>query len=564
MAPQARIREALAHPRMLWVVVLWACILAAPTLGVGLFGDDLPQAEFLAASRDGTTSARWWDMFVLVDGDQVEQQRAAGRLPWWTDPELRVAFFRPLSVLTHQLDHRLWPDHPWAMHLHSVLWYGLACGLAWVVARRFCSTATAAGVAALVYASAFGHLVPVGWLAHRNALVVTVFSLLSILAYDRARRDGSTKASVLALVGLSLSLLAGEAGIVTMAFLLAHALVIDRAPWILRVRALSPSVLVVIAWRVLHGALGYSVVGSGAYVDPLGDLQGFVDGFLLRYASLLALSVSPPFLPEFPPLVWWAATAISMVALVVFVVRVPNRAARFGALAMLLGLVPLTASVPFERLLVSTSFGAALSFGELIDQWLLGPTQGRARRALAWVVVAVHLLASPIAFLWRGPWLGMVHGNAIPEETWLAGDGLARETAVVVHTPNVLAIEYLPRSRRARGLPNPAALFVLHAGVEPPQLRWIDAHTLELEAPHGWPGDPITEFWRSPSGRPFAVGEQVTTDAFVATVLAARDGRATRVRFRFHAPLDDPSLRWASWADGAHRRLHPPASGPDK
>jgi hypothetical protein len=554
MAPQARIRDALAHPRMLWVVVLWACLLAAPTLGVGLVGDDLPQAEFLTASREGTTPARWWDMFVLVDGAGEQP------LPWWSDPELRVAFFRPLSVVTHQLDHRLWPNHLWAMHLHSVLWYALACGLVWAVARRFCTTPTAAGIAALVYASAFGHLVPVGWLAHRNALVVTVFSLLCILAHDRWRRDGDALAGALAPVALLSSLLAGEAGIVTIAFLLAHAIVFDSAPWLRRVWALAPSVMIVIGWRVLHGALGYGVVGSGAYVDPLGDVQGFLAVFPQRYGSLLALSVSPPFLPEAPPVLWWAATAFLLVAFVLFVVRIPSRAARFGALAVLLGLVPLTSSVPFERLLATTSVGVALVWGELLDAWLSSAARGRRLVALA--VVVVHLVVSPAAFVWRGAWLGELHGNAIPDETWLYDEALSneafeRQTAVVVHTPNYLGIDHLPRSRRSRGLPNPAALWVLHAGAEPPQVTRIDAHTIELRSPHGWPGDPITEFWRSPSWRPFVVGEQIATEDFVATIQAVHDGRATQVRFRFHAPLEDPSLRWATWRAGAHRLLSP-------
>ena len=563
MAPRARIREVIAHPRVLWVVVLWALILAAPTLGTGLFGDDYPQAEFLTASREGTTSARWWDMFVFADGVHDEELRARGRLPWWTDPELRVAFFRPLTVVTHQLDHRLWPERLWAMHLHSMLWYALACGLAWVVARRLSTSKTAAGVAALVYASAFGHLVPVGWLAHRNALVVTVFALLAILAHDHWRRDGSGWAGVLAPAALSLALLSGEAGIVTVAFLLAYAVTFDSAPWVRRVLALAPSVLVVIGWRVLLVTLGYGVVGSGAYVDPLGDVQGFLAAFPARYGTLLMLSVSPPFLPEAPPVLWWAATLIMLGACLVFVVRVPNRAARFGVLSVVLGVVPMTASVPFERLLALTSFGVALVWGELIDGWLLTPAVARRRQAAAVIVVVVHLMVSPAAFLWRGAWLGKLHGKAIPDETWLASDSLERETVVVLHTQNYLGIEYLPYSRRARSLPNPAVFLVLHSGPESPQVTRIDDHTLELSAPRGWPGDPAAEFWRSPSRRPFVVGEQIATDVHVATIEAVdADGRAARVRFRFVAPLEHPSLRWAFWRDGAHRRVHPRSGVP--
>ena len=71
-------------------------------------------------------------MFVLVSGPPAhnEELRSLGQLPWWADLNLRVAFFRPLSVATHQLDHRLWPGALWAMHLQSVVWYAAACMLA--------------------------------------------------------------------------------------------------------------------------------------------------------------------------------------------------------------------------------------------------------------------------------------------------------------------------------------------------------------------------------------------------------------------------------------------------
>ena len=47
-----------------------------------------------------------------------------GAAPWWTLPTLRIAFFRPLAVLTHWADYRLWPDSGVLMHVHSIAWYG--------------------------------------------------------------------------------------------------------------------------------------------------------------------------------------------------------------------------------------------------------------------------------------------------------------------------------------------------------------------------------------------------------------------------------------------------------
>lgn len=38
---------------------------------------------------------------------------------------MRTVFFRPIASLTHAFDWGVLGERPWAMHLHSVLWYAL-------------------------------------------------------------------------------------------------------------------------------------------------------------------------------------------------------------------------------------------------------------------------------------------------------------------------------------------------------------------------------------------------------------------------------------------------------
>lgn len=558
----ARLCERLGHRKLFWLVLVVAILIALPTLDVGLIGDDLPQAEFLAAQREGTSASRWWDMFVLVSGPQAhnEQLRAHGQLPWWADSDLRVAFFRPLAVATHQLDHRLWSGSVWAMHLHSALWYAAACVLVWVVARRLCSSGAAAGVASLVYVVSFGHLVPLGWLAHRNGIICVVFSLLAILAHDRWRRDRDPVAKILSPVALLAALLAGEAGVVTLAFMLSYALILDPGTRGSRALSVVPSLVVVALWRLLYDALGYGATGSGAYLDPVADPSGFLGALPQRYFTLLAFCVSPPFVPEFPAMLWWTTTLALVGITAVFVVRVERPAARFGVLAAVLGCIPLTASVPFERLLVLTSVGMALAFGELVDAWLLsGPANRTARTAAAALVVLVHLVISPIAFVVRGSELDelRLRETSFTEAAWPGSAAMIGKTAIVVHTPNYLGFEYLPRTLRADALPEPERLWVLHAGIEPPQIERLDDHTLELRAPLGWPADAVTNFWRDPARAPFMVGDRVETRDFTATVKEVAGGKALRVEFRFETPLDDPAQVWMEWRDGKHRKVNP-------
>jgi hypothetical protein len=538
-----------------------AIVLGLPTLDVPLFGDDLPQYLFLHGQHVGHSDAPWWNMFALAEGPREHTigMRTAGRYPWWVDPDLRVVFFRPLTVATHHLDHWLWPQPFWLMHLHSVLWHALACGLAWALARRVSSSPMAAGLAALVYVVSFSHVMPVAWLAHRNGLVSTTFALASILAHDAWRRDSSKLGAIASPVLLLLALLGAEAGLVTLAFLVAYALFVDDARWTRRVLSLLPALVVIIAWRAAYDAMEFGAMRSGSYWDPGRDPLGFAANFPLRYLWLLSVSVSPPLMPGFPPLAWLGLTIADAIVVSVFLLRVPSRQARFGAVAAMLGCIPLTASLPGERLLILTSFGMALMFGELLAAWLLGATIRRRRMGaaiVAFVVVLIPIVAGPVV-------ASQIDESALEDgeipvyAPELADEGLDRKALVVVHAPNHLSASQLSQTRQARGRVAPNFLWVLHEGPEPPEVRRLDDRTLELRAPNGWPASHFSAFYRSPTQSPFRVGETIKTLDYVATVKEVEAGKATVVEFRFRTALEHPSFAWVIWTGEEFEPIDP-------
>lgn len=547
-----RISDLLASRHLLWWVLGLALVLGLPSLGSGLFGDDLPQYAFLRAQHAGTSDSPWWNMFALVEGprERTIGLRTSGRYPWWVDPDLRIVFFRPVSVATHHLDHWLWPNTFWLMHLHSVLWHACACGLAWALARRLCSTPTAAGIAALVYVVSFSHTMPVVWLAHRNGLVSTAFAIACLLAHDHWRRDKSMLGAVAAPALLGVSLLAAEAGVVTLAFLSAYTLFIDRASFARRAFALLPALAVVVAWRIAYASVGGGAVGSGAYIDPVGDPVGFLLNLPHRYIWLLGVSVSPPLMAGFPVWLWWVLTLAIALIVLVFLVRAQSRPARFGALAVVLGCVPLTASHPGDRLLILTSFGMALTFGELLAAWLLSG-RNLAKQVSAALVLVVQLLIPPVAVVMLSLNLQQLNsesGGAPIYGPELPNEGLARKGLVIVHAPNYTAAEYLPTIRSLRGLARPNFVWVLHDGPQAPEIRRIDERTLELHAADGWPSTLFSAYWRSTSHSPFVVGETIKTIDYVATIKAVEHGKASVVEFRFRAPLEHSTLVWAIWS----------------
>ena len=542
----------LASPQFVWVVVGITVLMGLASLGNGLLADDLVHHAFLTAQRSGQSDAAWWDMFVIVEHDPQRTigMRTSGRYPWWVDPDLRIAFFRPLAVATHQLDHLLWPNSPALMHAHSIAWHAATCAMAWAVARRLVSNPRVAGLAALIFALSFTHIVSWSWLAHRNGVVSTFWALACLLAHIRWRSDGDRAAAIAAPILLGAALLSAEAGVATLGFLLAYELVVPKDRLRTRMLAVLPALSIVVAWQLLYKHLGYGAIGSGGYIDPVGEPLAFLLALPERYGSLLALSVSAPFIPGASPPLWIVSAVGVALALLVFLISPASKpgAARFGVVAVALACLPLAASIPVERLLVLVSFGIALTCGELIDAWLLQPAS-LARTLAAFLVVLVHAVIPATVGVYVSSHLGEIllpHSDAYGPD--LPDTGLKRKGLIVLHTPHYPAADNIAVNRALRGLSTPNFVWVLHSGPTVPEVSCVDAQTIELADPNGgWPVGGFDVQFRNTASLPFEVGDTVRTLDYVATVTQVEDGRATTVRFRFRAALDHESFVWTTW-----------------
>jgi hypothetical protein len=123
------IERFLSRPTATWAAIALAVALAAPSLTIGLCADDWLQSLVARGLHPfaGLPASRF-DLFSFVGHDPRDTllQMNAGMLPWWTDPAVKLAFWRPLSSLTHVLDWTLWPRAPLWMHAQSLLWFALA------------------------------------------------------------------------------------------------------------------------------------------------------------------------------------------------------------------------------------------------------------------------------------------------------------------------------------------------------------------------------------------------------------------------------------------------------
>jgi len=86
-----------------------AVLLCAPALRLrSQFDDDFHRAaltrpDLAALARSPA------ELFVFIEGDVAANRRfvVMGMLPWWSHEELPLAFFRPLTGLTHWVDYKI-------------------------------------------------------------------------------------------------------------------------------------------------------------------------------------------------------------------------------------------------------------------------------------------------------------------------------------------------------------------------------------------------------------------------------------------------------------------------
>lgn len=584
--PPGRLGTLLAHRRLPTALALLAVLLALPALWVGWLADDhwhrmvllqpptFPDLEALAPESA-------WDLFAFLNGDPQRNRQLMdlGILPWWSYEGVRAAFWRPLASLTHWLDYALWPDHPAAMHAHSLFWFGLLVAAVALFYRRIMGLTAVAGLAALLYAIDDARGTPVGFLAHRNALLATLFGVLAVMAHDRWRRDGRRAGAVAGPVLLLISLLSAEAGVATMAYLVAHAIFLDRGRWRGRVMALLPYGAVVLAWRLIWTHLGYGVYrGAEFYVDPAAEPLRYAVA-VLRRAPILLLGQwgLPPseiaLVPGLvnPRLLWLGAVAFLVLAgLVVASVLWKDAVARFWTVGMVLSLLPVCATLPADRLLQFVGLGAFGLMARFLHAVFAGgkspadrrpcPTAGRQRVpcvALGAVFVLIHCVAGPVLLCVHaanpmGPksLLEKFHVTVPMDRT------VEQQDVVIVNIPVAMIAGYLQTMRALDGLPVPRHVRVLAPSSDAVQLRRTDPHTLVLRPDKGYLWWPFDEGFRSKE-YPMTLGERVELSGLTVEVTALTDdGRPAEATFHFAVPLEDASLRWLQW-DADHRAYVP-------
>ena len=565
-----------------WFLLLGviALLLASTSLTVGYSLDDHIHRTLLGLGRPiAGLHGGPLDLFGFASGNAADAKQLMdqGIYPWWSDPEVRLHFLRPLASLTHALDAALWPEQPLLAHAHSLAWFAASLAAA-AFAFRQIAPARVALLAFAIFALDDARGPAVGWIANRGAFVVATFGFLALGLQARWLTNGNRRDRLLAVVAFAFALLAGEAAVAFGGYLLAQALLGASECRRERLIALWPFVAAGLVWAGCYAALGMGAHGSDVYLSPALGLLPFARQLLTNMAVLFLAQIGPFFwsdfwamvLPEHRPFV--LLLALLWFVPVLWAVRRGWPTARWmavGLLGLLFALVPIAATMPQDRLLVNAGWGGALvSAAVLVEGWRVARDVAarRVARGAAWLCVALfavsHLLLAPPLMALRGRSMTTVEGALTRADRSLPGGPGSRALRVYsLQTAFDPLMVYVPMMRASLGQPAPQSMRSLYTGPGAIEVRRTGDASLTLRAAGGFLPTEPERMLRS-LARPFAPGDRVELSGMSAEVLSVlHDGRPEVVRFDFDRPLEDPSLRWVTWSETRFVPVRLPAVG---
>jgi len=554
-------RAALVHPKAPLGLAVVAFFVSAPSLGAGFIVDDHVHRFF---ARGGTIPGGPrgpWDLYHFADGGPgLHEAMDRGLHPWWTSPDLRLAFFRPVASLLRVAEERLFGDHAVLDHLVTSALL-VATVLAVHAAFRRWIGGAAATFGALLFALDDAHATTVTWIAARHSLLATCAGAVALALYLRGR--DAKKTSVGAGIAMAVALASSEASLSFLPLFAAIALVEDPRPAKDRARALAPVLAAVGVWLVAYAVGGYGSRASAYYVDPIRDPGRFVAVSALRLPALAASQVFfPPSelssmaAPLAPPVAIFGAFVLALVLVVAYRSREKRRALALYA-AFVVGLVPACGTNADDRLLMVPGI-AAMGLAAVVCRSAYASRERLGAKAVLGAVVAVHVgvaaLLSPLRMGFFASSMGEIvrHGR----ETLYAFEDPGPKRLLVVTSPDGLLPSSMQISRQNAGLPVPrAARILVTAPAGDVTISRTSDTAIEIVSTGGMMRDPFVGAVRA---APFHVGDtHVFPDVTVTVRDVTADGVPSRVLFAFSDSLDAPdrvATRWRSARAGETRR----------
>jgi protein O-mannosyl-transferase len=363
-------------PYIPWLYFLFAFVLYANTIGHSYVLDDVP--------------AILNNQYVQMGVSGIPKLLSA---EFWHFDNVKLGYYRPLSLITFALEHSIFESNPHASHFINALLYGL-CGL---ILFRFLSAIIKqqhpwlAHLSTLLFLIHPIHTEVIANIKSRDELLSSLFLILSLLFFFQDDKQARLL-KVLSLFCYYLALLSKESAITGVFYFLLVWYFFFTGKQGRPIQSLLPYVAVLFLFFIQKKALTGAWMGSG----EVNDIVNYpYQGAMVRVATLFAMVAysfrllcwpyplsydysfnQMPVMSLGPPVVWAGMILIGL-ALYLFIYQNKKKTIfAFGVGWWLIGLLPLASFVLLrggifaERFLFSAQLGFAVVLAQLSLQYL--------------------------------------------------------------------------------------------------------------------------------------------------------------------------------------------------
>ncbi|MBL8912084.1 MAG: hypothetical protein JNM17_15420 [Archangium sp.] len=563
------------------IALLVAVVVSVPSLWSGIFVDDYfhgIKIERLSPLLDD-------DLFSFATGNPEETNKLIldGPYPWWTWPNVRFQFFRPLSSWLAKAEHHVFGRSDVPKHVHSILWFLALVVVVNQLYRRalepkgqeraglWAPATTATSVAMLLFALDDVHWMPMMWIANRNALISAVPVLIGVLLHVRSREDGWAPGRWFALPFVAIGLAGGESALGAVSYLLAYEAFAARDSWVQRAKALAPLAVLGLGYIVLYKAAHAGAKGSGIYIDPIGEPGAFLlaaPGRMLALAGAQLLGSSSDLwlisVASRPALVAFGVLAVALCFWLMKTAVWPQldddarRKTRWLVGGMALSLVPVSATFPLNRLLLLPSVGGAAIVALILTH--VSWKSGGARYA-AGLLFFANVVIAPV--MWAGSYyVGgfMARGQITSALETPLTDAQLSKRVVIFNVPDPALALYPSLVRLWYAKPVSKRWFQFSMAPFPHRLARTAENTVELEVVNGRMMQTVFEQLLRSETLPLPIGFTSKLNGATVTVIALDDELPSKLRIDFEN-LSSDEWTWVQWKDQKFQSLTMPAVG---
>lgn len=573
-------------------LLIIAFLFTVPFLFMPLTSDDLFHRYFFLNQNHASTLLS--DFFYQINNmfaffshklNNLEPAIQLGTAPWWTDRELQISFWRPLSAFTHWLDYQLWPNSTFMMHLHSSLWFVAMFGALFKFFRRFLKSSIVP-LAVILLICDYSIYEPLSWIASRNSMIAVFFAVISIIYLDKSTKSNGYRALLISMLCLLFSLLAAEGGITTIAFSIPYLIFCDKRSLKEKMPAIIITFLIIICWRYLYNLQGFGAQNTGLYIDPLTNISGFFAAFISR-APILILNhfflTDPLYVLIAPELrVILIAAAIAIILLFTFIFKsqiMKDDRLKFFLSAMVLSSIPVCSiSLLSSRLQVFISI-AAMGFMACLVSIIFdlyrkqtddkcADIRIRFKNILCNIALIIHIPISAALILALSSFVALKAEEKPPGVfDSLTQQDLYGKRVYLLSSPHTFDMLYLPYKLSYNNQVMPEHVRILSTAFNTNTFTVIDDYTLRMSNdagmdiyPHSYIENgykkvsPVyldlikTSIFRQNSS-PIQNRDIITFVDMEILIQSTTDaGEPTDVDFIFSYPLDDINSLWYQWS----------------